>query len=83
MDIDNIRVEVETKLLSFLFETDSATDILRKLHKVFPLKKAKMPKYFKGTHHLTMKNGKLVYNIWWKGQCWTASFNDTTQKQKT
>lgn len=75
--LQKIQAEIAAKFEEMLFEDDSASKCLKKMHELFPLDKANMPKEFKGTHSITLKDGKVSFNIWWEGHAWSIDFTPT------
>jgi hypothetical protein len=66
--------EVKAKIVrAMAVSTMDAAVLLRRIHAEFPLPGSGMPDTFEGTHSLTLKDGKLVANIWAEGRHWVAA----------
>lgn len=46
---------------------------------LFPLES--MGTTFAGTHSITLKDGRVCLNIWWKGKSWTAKLDDEEESR--
>ncbi len=60
-------------------ERFGAQRLLEKAHELYPLSKAGMPADFKGTHSITLVNGKLHINVWWNGHSWPLHFSGSLE----
>lgn len=69
------RIKLLDKALEPMIRTLDAISILRRVYREFPIPGSGMDPDFKGSHSLTLKDGKLFLNIWANGQCHQCYFN--------
>jgi hypothetical protein len=68
---------VHLRLIDALTEDQrkGAVELLQLVHENFPLEEL-MPEGFKGSHSLTLKDGKLLLTLWCNGKCYRIEFTD-------